>query len=175
MKALATLFGSTLLMFATAGYAATPDARQPSFDGVDISGVYACVGNDVHDGDTHSTMTVTLDRKYSVGRSGSYKVTVDDVYTGSIVSDGKQLAMDFANKDPSKNDYGVALAYCTALMVLMSAAIALIQWAVGLRAAVSISSERERGTWDALMTSPLDARAIGTPADFDSVIKEFSA
>jgi len=37
---------------------------------------------------------------------------------------------------------------------------ALIQWAVGLRAAVSISSERERGTWDALMTSPLDARAI---------------
>jgi ABC-type transport system involved in multi-copper enzyme maturation permease subunit len=36
----------------------------------------------------------------------------------------------------------------------------LIQWAIGLRAAVSISSERERGTWDALLTSPLDARQI---------------
>ena len=36
----------------------------------------------------------------------------------------------------------------------------LIQWAVGLRAAVSISSERERGTWDALLTSPLDGREI---------------
>ena len=36
----------------------------------------------------------------------------------------------------------------------------LIQWAIGLRAAVSISSERERGTWDALMTSPLKAGEI---------------
>lgn len=36
----------------------------------------------------------------------------------------------------------------------------LIQWAIGLRAAVSISAERERGTWDALLTSPLDAREI---------------
>jgi ABC-type transport system involved in multi-copper enzyme maturation permease subunit len=33
----------------------------------------------------------------------------------------------------------------------------LIQWAIGLRAGVAISSERERGTWDALLTSPLTA------------------
>jgi ABC-type transport system involved in multi-copper enzyme maturation permease subunit len=36
----------------------------------------------------------------------------------------------------------------------------LIQWAVGLRAAVTISSERERGTWDAILTSPLDGSEI---------------
>jgi ABC-type transport system involved in multi-copper enzyme maturation permease subunit len=36
----------------------------------------------------------------------------------------------------------------------------LIEWAVGLRAAVAISSERERGTWDAILTSPLEGRAI---------------
>jgi ABC-type transport system involved in multi-copper enzyme maturation permease subunit len=36
----------------------------------------------------------------------------------------------------------------------------LLQWAIGLRAGVSISSERERGTWDALLTSPLEAREI---------------
>jgi ABC-type transport system involved in multi-copper enzyme maturation permease subunit len=36
----------------------------------------------------------------------------------------------------------------------------LIQWGVGLRAAVTISSERERGTWDALLTSPLEGREI---------------
>jgi ABC-type transport system involved in multi-copper enzyme maturation permease subunit len=36
----------------------------------------------------------------------------------------------------------------------------LIQWAIGLRAAVSISSERERGTWDSLLLSPLEAREI---------------
>jgi ABC-type transport system involved in multi-copper enzyme maturation permease subunit len=36
----------------------------------------------------------------------------------------------------------------------------LIEWAIGLRAAVAISSERERGTWDALLTSPLEGREI---------------
>jgi ABC-type transport system involved in multi-copper enzyme maturation permease subunit len=36
----------------------------------------------------------------------------------------------------------------------------LLQWAIGLRAAVSIASERERGTWDALLMSPLQAGEI---------------
>jgi ABC-type transport system involved in multi-copper enzyme maturation permease subunit len=36
----------------------------------------------------------------------------------------------------------------------------LLQWAIGLRAAVSIASERERGTWDALLMSPLQPREI---------------
>ncbi len=31
----------------------------------------------------------------------------------------------------------------------------LLQWAIGLRAAVAIASERERATWDALLMSPL--------------------
>lgn len=38
--------------------------------------------------------------------------------------------------------------------------VCLIQGAIGLRAAVSISSERERGTWDALLTSPLEGGEI---------------
>jgi ABC-type transport system involved in multi-copper enzyme maturation permease subunit len=36
----------------------------------------------------------------------------------------------------------------------------LLQWAVGLRAAVSIASERERATWDALLMSPLQPGEI---------------
>ena len=36
----------------------------------------------------------------------------------------------------------------------------LLQWAIGLRAAVSIASERERATWDALLMSPLEAAEI---------------
>jgi ABC-type Na+ efflux pump permease subunit len=36
----------------------------------------------------------------------------------------------------------------------------LIQWAIGLRSAVAISSERERGTWDAILTSPMDGKEI---------------
>ncbi|QDV34126.1 ABC transporter permease [Tautonia plasticadhaerens] len=35
-----------------------------------------------------------------------------------------------------------------------------IQWAVGLRAAVAIAGERDRETWDALLTSPLEGREI---------------
>lgn len=36
----------------------------------------------------------------------------------------------------------------------------LVQWAIGLRAAVSISSERQRHTWDSLLTSPLEGVQI---------------
>jgi ABC-type transport system involved in multi-copper enzyme maturation permease subunit len=36
----------------------------------------------------------------------------------------------------------------------------LLQWAIGLRAAVAIASERERATWDALLMSPLQAGEI---------------
>jgi hypothetical protein len=36
----------------------------------------------------------------------------------------------------------------------------LIQWAVGLRAAAAIAVERERDTWDAILTSPLEGREI---------------
>ncbi len=36
----------------------------------------------------------------------------------------------------------------------------LIQWAIGLRAGVAIASERERGTWDGLLTSPLEGGEI---------------
>src|SRR5207249_3942111 len=36
----------------------------------------------------------------------------------------------------------------------------LIEVAIGLRAAVAVSSERERGTWDALLTSTMSGREI---------------
>ena len=36
----------------------------------------------------------------------------------------------------------------------------LIQWSIGLRAGVAIASERERGTWDGLLTSPLTGAEI---------------
>ena len=36
----------------------------------------------------------------------------------------------------------------------------LIEWAIGLRAAVAIASERERGSWDGLLTSPLEGGEI---------------
>jgi len=113
MKPLLTLLGTSIFLITTASHAAAPEAKRPPFTGIDISGVYACTGNDAHDGDFANTMTLTLDKHYSAGKSGSFKVTMageHDSYTGAIVSNGTQLALDFANKDLSKNDFGVALA-----------------------------------------------------------------
>jgi ABC-type transport system involved in multi-copper enzyme maturation permease subunit len=45
----------------------------------------------------------------------------------------------------------------------------LLQWGVGLRAAVSIASERERATWDALLMSPLLPSEIGLGKLFGSL------
>jgi ABC-type transport system involved in multi-copper enzyme maturation permease subunit len=45
----------------------------------------------------------------------------------------------------------------------------LLQWAIGLRAAVAIASERERGTWDALLMSPLEPREIVQAKVFGSL------
>lgn len=114
MKRIVPVVGASLFLLATLSQAASADFKRTPFTGVDISGVYACVGNDAHDGDFKSVMTLTLDKAYSNGKSGSYKAKVEAdqvlVYGGSVVSDGKTLAMDFANIDPSKKDYGVALA-----------------------------------------------------------------
>jgi ABC-type transport system involved in multi-copper enzyme maturation permease subunit len=45
----------------------------------------------------------------------------------------------------------------------------LLQWAIGLRAAVSIASEREKGTWDALLMSPLTPGEIVRAKVFGSL------
>lgn len=36
----------------------------------------------------------------------------------------------------------------------------LLQWVLGARAAISIAAERERGTWESLLVSPLEGRQI---------------
>ncbi len=45
----------------------------------------------------------------------------------------------------------------------------LVQWAIGLRAAVSIASERERQTWDSILTTPMDGKEIVTAKMLGSV------
>ena len=44
-----------------------------------------------------------------------------------------------------------------------------VQWAIGLRAAVSIAAERERETWDSILTTPLDGKEIVTAKMLGSV------
>jgi len=50
-----------------------------------------------------------------------------------LVSAENELATTYIIGRVGNGDYGVALAYCTVLIVLMSAAIAAIQWLVGER------------------------------------------
>ncbi|MBI2771462.1 MAG: iron ABC transporter permease [Burkholderiales bacterium] len=50
-----------------------------------------------------------------------------------LVTAENELATTYIIGRVGQGDYGVALAYCTALMALMSAATALIQWLVGER------------------------------------------
>lgn len=65
-----------------------------------------------------------------------------------LVTAENELATTYIIGRVGNGDYGIALAYCTVLMVLMSLAIALVQWLVGerrlgRRAAASASAIRE--------------------------------
>jgi iron(III) transport system permease protein len=44
-----------------------------------------------------------------------------------------ELATTYIIGRVGNGDYGVALAYCTVLMILMAVAIAFVQWVVGER------------------------------------------
>ena len=50
-----------------------------------------------------------------------------------LVTAENELATTYIIGRVGNGDYGVALAYCTVLIVLMSLAVALIQWLVGER------------------------------------------
>lgn len=55
---------------------------------------------------------------------------------------------------------GVALWLNGTIVTTSTFVLWLLQWSIGLRAAGSISLERERGTWDALLATPMTGREI---------------
>lgn len=55
---------------------------------------------------------------------------------------------------------GLIVAADSAQMVLGRPLSLLVQWALGARAAVSVAAERERGTWEGLLVSPLEGQQI---------------
>lgn len=87
---------------------------EPTFTGQDYSGVYECTGNDAHEGKYRGTVTMTLDRKQSVGRHGAYRFKLEvpgfGAYHGQAVAEGERVAMYFALQDPATRDYGTGLA-----------------------------------------------------------------
>lgn len=92
----------------------SPAYAAPAFTGTDYSGVYECTGNDAHEGKYAGTVTMTLDRRQSVGNYGAYKFKLEvpgyGAYLGQAVAEGGRIAMYFALKDPATRDFGTGLA-----------------------------------------------------------------
>jgi ABC-type Na+ efflux pump permease subunit len=99
-----------------------------------------------------------VERAGTLGRFGRWLgvLITGSVGIGSLVLAGIIIASSFAGPESAWHSWATSL---LGLLVGGFAGSALgwvLQWGVGLRAAVSIASERERGTWDALMLSPLE-------------------
>lgn len=81
-----------------------------AFTGPDLSGVYACEGDDAHEGKYTGTVTVELIRQQSVGRNGAYTFKLEvpgyGAHPGHAAAQGATAAIYFANTDPGTNDFG---------------------------------------------------------------------
>jgi hypothetical protein len=99
------------------GLAALPACAAPSYGGPDYSGVYACTGEDSHDGAYTSTVTLKLVREQSFGDYAAYafemKVPGYGTYPGHAAATGTHAAIYFANTDPSNKDFGTGIAQFT--------------------------------------------------------------
>lgn len=87
---------------------------QPAFTGNDYSGVYACTGDDSHEGKYTGTVTLELVRAQSTGESGAYRFKLEvpgfGAYPGQAAARGEAMAIHFANTDPAANDFGTGIA-----------------------------------------------------------------
>ena len=80
----------------------------------DYSGVYACTGDDAHEGKYTGTVTMTLKPVHSHDSYASYdfKLEVPEygTYLGHAAANGRHVAMHFALENQSTKDYGTGIA-----------------------------------------------------------------
>ena len=98
-----------------------------------------------------------IERAGSMGRVGRWigGLLVVWLALGSLILGGMVLRAGSIDAEPWA--VGTLAAWYGGPAILISF---LIQWSIGLRAGVAIASERERGTWDGLLTSPLTGAEI---------------
>jgi len=103
------VISSALFLLACAGAYA-----KPAFSGPDLSGVYACEGDDAHEGKYSATVTLTLIPEQSVGNHGAYAFKMEvpgyGAYPGHAAAEGTKAAIYFANTDPATKDFGTGIA-----------------------------------------------------------------
>ena len=84
------------------------------FSGPDFSGTYVCHGNDKTEGEYKAIARLELMPIHSQGDNGAYQFTLDVAgfgqYPGHAASEGKLMAIHFANTDRSTKDYGTGIA-----------------------------------------------------------------
>ncbi len=102
-----------------------------------------------------------IERVGTLGRFGRWLGVLITVVVGGLGLGFTAVACwelfwqkDLARSDWATNELGSILEETGFLLSL------LLQFGIGLRAAVSIASERDRGTWDALLTTPLEPGEI---------------
>lgn len=87
---------------------------KPVFTGPDLSGVYACKGDDAREGAYTATATLQLVAAESAGQNGAYTFKLEvpgyGAYPGHAAAQGTTAAIYFANTDPSTKDFGTGIA-----------------------------------------------------------------
>ncbi|WP_169976117.1 ABC transporter permease [Tautonia rosea] len=104
---------------------------------------------------------IYIERRNSLGGLGKWLGVLAVLYLvlASVVLTG--LYLDALVRQSSIDQASERLVWFQRAIVDTASWFSLfLAWAVGLRAAVAIASERERGTWDALLTSPLEGPEI---------------
>ena len=102
-------FGLILIAF----YCLTTKA-EAAFTGTDFSGVYDCTGQDNSEGAYTGKVTINLVKEKSAGEYGAYKFKLEvpgfGAYPGHAAARGNNMAIYFANTDPSTKDFGTGIA-----------------------------------------------------------------
>lgn len=87
------------------------------FTGSNYSGVYACTGDDSHEGKYTGTVTIELVPSQSTGEYGAYKFKLEvpgyGTYLGEAAAEKDAMGIYFALTDPKPKDYGTGIARFT--------------------------------------------------------------
>ena len=87
---------------------------QTAFTGTDFSGIYDCTGQDNSEGTYTGKVTINLVKEKSAGEYGAYQFKLEvpgfGAYPGHAAARDKNMAIYFANTDPSTKDFGTGIA-----------------------------------------------------------------
>lgn len=107
------LFAALILLTALSASADSAPAKEP-FTGVDYSGVYACTGDDSHEGKYTGKVTITAVPSQSVGVYGAYEFKLEvpgyGTYLGQAAAEKDVMGIYFALTDPTPKDFGTGIA-----------------------------------------------------------------